>query len=124
VAVVTVRRSNTILYSARWEETVAFYRTTLALPVEFENDWFVEFAIGPGVSVSVADAERATIAPGHGAGITLSFQVDDLDELRSELLGAGIDVGRVSRRWGAPVVYLRDPSGNRLEFWARPGGLG
>lgn len=121
---VKLRRSNTILYSDRWDDTVAFYRTTLALPVEFENDWFVEFAVGPGVSVSVADAERATIPPGHGAGITLGFQVDDLGELRSELLRSGVEVGEASRRFGADVVYLRDPSGNRLEFWARPGGPG
>lgn len=118
-----VRRSNTILYTDRWVEMVAFYRDTLELSVEFENEWFVEFAAGPGTFLSAADAERSTIAAGRGAGITLSLQVDDVHEVRSELLHAGVEVGEVGQRWEADVLDVRDPSGNRLEFWTcRAGG--
>lgn len=117
-------RSNTILYSDRWVETVAFYRERLGLAVEFENDWFVEFSVAPGAFVSVADASRATVAPGRGAGVTLSLQVDDVHQLRADLLRSGGEVGDVGRRWGADVLYLHDPSGNRVEFWVRPGGPG
>ena len=97
---------------------VAFYRETLALRVDFENEWFVEFAVGPGTFVSVADAGRATIPPGRGAGITLSLQVDDVHDVRSELLRRGAEVTQVVIRWGAEVLDVRDPAGNRLEFWA------
>jgi catechol 2,3-dioxygenase-like lactoylglutathione lyase family enzyme len=115
--VVTVRRSNTILYTDRWVEMVAFYRDTLELSVELENEWFVEFAAGPGAFVSVADAERSTIAAGRGGGITLSLKVDDVHEVRSELFQAGLEVGEVGQRWEADVLDVHDPSGNRLEFW-------
>ncbi len=117
---VAVSRSNTILYTDRWAETVAFYRSTLGWPVEFENEWFVEFAIGPGSYVSVADARRATIDPGHGAGITLSLQVEDVQAVRAEVVRAGVDAPEIGQRWGADVLDIHDPSGNRLEFWARP----
>lgn len=113
-----VRRSNTILYTDRWLESVAFYRTTLGLPVAFENDWFVEFGVGSDAFVSVADAARSSVAAGSGDGITLGLQVDDVQLVRSHLLGAGAEVGEVLRRWGADVLYVHDPAGNRLEFWS------
>lgn len=112
-----MRRSNTILYSDRWTEMVAFYRGVLALRVEFENDWFVEFAVGPDAFVSIANAARSTIPSGTGAGLTLSWRVADVYEVRSDLLRLGVDVGEVGTRWGAEVVDVFDPAGNRLEFW-------
>jgi catechol 2,3-dioxygenase-like lactoylglutathione lyase family enzyme len=118
VLVVTVRRANTILYTDRWADTVAFYRDTLCWPVGADNGWFVEFAVGPGAFVSVADARRSTIAAGHGAGITLSLQVEDVQAVRTELLRAGVEVEETKMRWGASVLDVHDPSGNRLEFWA------
>ena len=118
VPVVMTRRSNTILYTDRWAETVAFYRDSLSLMVGFENDWFVEFALGSDSFVSVADAARASIPPGRGDGITLSLQVDDVHTVRSDLRAVGVEVGEVGARWGADVLDVHDPSGNRLEFWA------
>ena len=115
---VTVRRSNTILYTDRWADTVAFYRDSLSLTIAFENDWFVEFALGAGSFVSVADAARSSIAPGRGDGITLSLQVDDVYAVRSDLVRAGVETGEAGVRWGADVVDLHDPSGNRVELWA------
>ncbi len=115
---VTVRRSNTILYTDRWAETVAFYRESLSLAVVFENDWFVEFALGPTSFVSVADASRSSIAPGRGDGITLSLQVEDVHVVRADLLRAGVEVAEIGVRWGAEVLDVRDPAGNRVEFWA------
>lgn len=117
VAVVTVRRANTILYTDRWAETVAFYRDTLGLRISFENEWFVELEAG-GAFVSVADARRSSVAPGEGAGITLSLQVDDVHEARAELAQAEVAVGDVGLRWGADVLDLYDPVGNRVELWS------
>ena len=114
----TVRRSNTILYTDRWAETVAFYRESLSLAVVFENDWFVEFALGPTSFVSVADASRSSIAPGRGDGITLSLQVEDVHVVRADLLRAGVEVAEIGVRWGTEVLDVRDPAGNRVEFWA------
>lgn len=115
---VEVGRANTILYTDAWVEMVRFYRDTMALEVEFENDWFVELNVSPGTYVSVADASRTTIAPGDGAGLTLSWQVDDVYEARSGLLRRGATVGEVAVRWGAEVLDIHDPAGNRIELWS------
>lgn len=115
---VTVRRANTILYTDRWDEMVSFYGDVLGFALEFDNEWFVEFAAGPGSFVSIAHAERTSIRPGRGDGVTLSLQVDDVHEVRSDLLGRGVDVGAVGSRWGADVLDVHDPAGNRLEFWS------
>ncbi len=112
-----VERSNTVLYCARWPETVAFYRGLLGGAVTFQNDWFVEFAIGDGSHISVADAGRATIAPSGGAGITLSWKVADVESTRLILIDAGIAVSPVATRFGASVVDLFDPDGHRVELW-------
>lgn len=116
---VRVERANTIVYCDRWEQTVAFYRALLGDVVVFENDWFVELAVGGGSSLSVADASRATIASSGGAGITLSWEVADVAAERERLLGRGFEVSVVRRRFGSPVVDLRDPEGHRIELWSR-----
>lgn len=113
-----VERSNTILYCARWNETVAFYRGLLGGAVEFENEWFVELAVGDGSFLSIADAARATIAPAGGAGITISWRVTDVEATRLLLLDVGIAVTPVMTRFGAKVVDLFDPEGHRVELWS------
>jgi hypothetical protein len=88
------------------------------LAVSFENDWFVEFEVAPASFVSIADAARSSITPGDGRGITLSWQVTDVVATSRELRAVGVDVGPVRRRFGAPVVDLFDPAGNRIELWS------
>lgn len=110
-------RSNTILYCDRWTDTVAFYRSVLGLAVALERDWFIEFTLHDGAFLSVADAQRATVPAGNGAGITLSWQVDELATLRDVLIERGAEPMPIQPRWGADSFTVLDPSGNRLEFW-------
>jgi len=112
-----VGRVNTILYCARWAETVGFYRHVLGLGSVFENDWFVEFEMAVGASVSVADASRASVGSIGGTGITISVRVDDLRATHHRLTQAGAPTTDVSHRFGAEVFDVEDPEGNRLEFW-------
>lgn len=110
--------SNTILYCSRWPETVDFYRRVLGLPVNAEKDWFVEFRLTAHSFVSIANAERATIDSSAGQGITLTLQVEDIDEIHSRLAEAGAEIGSVKRHpWGSVGFFCRDPEGYRLEFW-------
>lgn len=114
-----VVRANVILYCERFADTVAFHRALLGdAAVTFENDWFVELAVGDGSSLSIAHAARATIAPAGGAGITLSWQVDDVRAVRAALIDAGVEVSDVRHRFGSPVVDLFDPEGHRIELWS------
>ncbi len=112
-----IERTNTILYCRNWTETVAFYRDVFAFRSTFANEWFVEFAIGDGSHLSIANADRATIAPAGGDGITLSWQVADLDAARHDVGDRGARPGAIHNRWGTRAVHLRDPEGHRIELW-------
>jgi catechol 2,3-dioxygenase-like lactoylglutathione lyase family enzyme len=115
----TPQTANTILYCQAWVETVAFYRDYLGLPITFASEWFVEFALTDTARLSVADERRATIKSSHGAGITLTFQVNDADEIWAEFQKAGLQPTPCrTHAWGARTFYLRDPEGHRLEVWS------
>lgn len=117
-----VTRSNTMLYCADWSATVAFYRDVIGLESTHENAWMVEFRLHDGAHLSVADAGRTSIAANHGAGITLSWRVDDLDGSCSHLATHDVATSAPSRRMGARAVFAHDPEGNRIEFWEAENG--
>ncbi len=108
---------NTILYCRQWQQTVAFYRDGLALPVLTERDWFVEFELNGGARLSIADETRASVKSSGGQGLTLSLKVNDLHERHRILQRAELDPGPIKPLWGSEVFYLFDPEGNRIEFW-------
>lgn len=115
---IALTRANTILYCQNWEETVHFYRQLLCFPVAFENDWFVEFHLVGSNYLSIAQAARATIAAVAGQGVTLTWQVEDLEGVERFLHSQGIATTPIRRKWNARVLYCYDPEGHRLEFWA------
>jgi predicted enzyme related to lactoylglutathione lyase len=117
-SLLAIDRTNTVLYCERWTETVAFYQSVLRLSIAFHNDWFVEFQLTPSSFLSIADTSRATVAAVRGQGITLTWQVSDLDHARNVLKASGIDVTDIRRRWGANVFYCHDPEGHRIELWS------
>ena len=110
--------SNTIIYVDPWTETVAFYRDVIGLTSSFENDWFVEFGLVGHGRLSVAHAARSTIAAGNGAGITLSWQVPDVDAACEHLARNGVTSTPIVTRWGGATTFFHDPAGNRIEFWS------
>jgi catechol 2,3-dioxygenase-like lactoylglutathione lyase family enzyme len=114
---VGILRSNTLLYCSSWQETVAYYRDLLGLPVAHGRKGFVEFRLGEGAFLTVADASLTSMQPSGGRGITLSLKVGDLDRVRGVLAGRGVAVSEVLTAWGARVFHCRDPEGHRIEFW-------
>lgn len=117
VAGVDVRGANFILYCDRWRVTVDFYREVLGLTETFSNEWFVEFRLGGGASVSIADAGRTSISPVRGQGMTLSIEVPDLDATRRTLDHRGAEPSPTVIRFGSRVFDVHDPEGHRIEFW-------
>jgi predicted enzyme related to lactoylglutathione lyase len=115
---VKIKSTNTILYCTNWEQTVEFYRTGLKLPVLSSTEWFVEFKLNAMSRISVADEARTSIRSSSGNGITVSLQVDDIEQTRTELMEAGIATTPIKEVWGSKVIYIHDPEGNRLEFWS------
>lgn len=121
-SLITLKRSNTILYCCRWAETVCFYKTQMCLPVSFENEWFVEFQLTPTSFLSIANAARATIAAVQGQGVTLTWQVNDIKSVKQQLAEQQITTTAIQRKWGALAFYCTDPEGHRLEFWTDENG--
>jgi len=113
-----IKTVNTILYCKKWEETVCFYRECLSLPISFSTDWFVEFCLSTTSRLSVVDEKRASIKSCNGKGITLSLEVENIDNTWGIFEKAGINPTTIKRhQWDAFVFYLFDPEGHRLEIW-------
>ena len=119
---IAFQRTNTILYCRHWVETVNFYKTKICLPVAFENDWFVEFQLADASFLSIANSERATISDVQGQGVTLTWEVTDLERIKEHLETQGIATTPIRRKWNAWVCYCQDPEGHRLEFWTTDNG--
>lgn len=115
-----ISAGNTIIYCAHWPVMVAFYRDCLGLrPTFAKDDWFIELKVCDGCHVSLAAAERCTIPAAAGQGLTLSWQVADLHGWHKQLLHNGAAPAPItSHSWRAPYFYVRDPEGNRIEFWS------
>ncbi len=109
---------NTILYCKRWEQTVKFYRDRLGLPVNFSNNWFVEFCLTDGSRLSIADESRASIKSCGGMGITLSLETDAIETVWADFAKSGLEPTEIKEHpWGARVFYFYDPEGHRIEIW-------
>ena len=113
-----IKTSNTILYCKKWQETVTFYAETLQLDIHFSNAWFVEFWINASARLSIANEAHASIPSAAGKGVTIAFQVEDLQLIHTRLIEAGSQPTAIKVRWGSHVFYVHDPEGNRVEFWA------
>ncbi len=113
-----VIRVNTILYCEKWADTVDFYTTGLQLPATVSLDWFMEFKLTDTACLSIANVSRTTRNSSRGEGHLITFQVTDLEKTRNRLCRNGLAPSPIeSHTWGAAVMYLTDPEGNRLEFW-------
>jgi predicted enzyme related to lactoylglutathione lyase len=114
-----IKTANTILYCRKWKETVIFYKTRLRLQVTTSNEWFVEFKLNEASRLSIADEARTSIDSSDGKGITITLEVDDIETTHLYLKEVGLNPTPIKdHAWGARVIYIYDPEGNRLEFWS------
>ena len=114
-----IKTANTILYCRKWKETVVFYKTQLKLQVTTSNEWFVEFKLNDASRLSIADEARSSMDSNDGKGITITLEVDDIETIRLYLNEVGLNPTPIKEHaWGARVIHIYDPEGNRLEFWA------
>ena len=113
-----IKTANTILYCAKWEETVRFYRDYLNLAVTFSTDWFVEFHVSTTTRISIADEKRARTNSAKGKGVTLSLEVENVDHAWREADKACLQPSSITQHpWDALVFYIFDPEGHRVEIW-------
>ncbi len=110
---------NIILYCKKWCETIEFYKNKLKFEVTDSYDWFTEFKLNEFACLSVANEERASVKSSRGKGLTITMKVDAIEEIHSFLRQAGLNPGPIKEHpWGAKVIHIYDPEGNRLEFWS------
>ncbi len=113
-----IKTTNTILYCHKWEQVLAFYKTKLGLEINFSNEWFVEFKLTEQSYLSVADESVTSIKSSQGHGITITLEVEDIEDFFVFLKKSGCNPSPIkAHAWGATVIYVFDPEGNRLEFW-------
>ncbi len=124
VVPVGLKTVNTILYCKEWKKTDRFYRECLGLPVHFSTSWFVEFFLTATSRLSIADEKKASIKSCGGSGITIAFEVDDIETNYHSLLKMELRPSAIRQHlWNARVFYLFDPEGHRIEFWQRTATL-
>lgn len=100
------------------DRAVAFYRDTLELSVEKQQDQWSEVDAN-GVRIGLNAHEETHT---HGGGAVISFQPDgDLESEVSRLREAGVDfTGEISDHpWGR-IVPFKDTEGNDLQLYAPP----
>ncbi len=112
-----IKRSNTILYCRNWEATVKFYCDVLNFEINHQTDWFVEFQLVGDTYLSIANVEYASIKSVGGDGITLSWQVEDVESVYHLLNKLGVKTSQIKRIWGVKAFYFFDPEGHRVELW-------
>jgi len=123
-----MRFSGVCLVTSDVPRLVAFYRLLLQQEPE-GDDTHAEFALeGGGLGISTLQG-RGEMPPGcmakAGTGTcVLMLQVDDCDAEYHRLAAAGVPVVKTPATypWGARSAWFRDPDGNIVDVYSRPGG--
>ncbi len=111
----TVKRIVANIACFRPESAKAFYGEVLGMDVVMDHGWITTFATDASTTPQVSIATEG----GSGTPVPdLSLEVDNLDELHSRMLEAGIAIeyGPVSEPWGVRRFYVRDPFGRLLNI--------
>ena len=104
-------------------ETAAFYVQHFGFTVTFEADWYVSMRhnTAPQYELAVVDYTHASVpeAGQHAvAGLTLNFEVDDVDTVYERVIkGAHLPVLRDirSEAWGQRHFITADPNGVMID---------
>ncbi len=109
---------------------VAFYEQLTGQHAERPAPVFAQFT-GPGATLAIAST--ATVAmlggaltPATNRSVFIEFEVDDVDGRFAQLRPEPEDVvlGPTTMPWGNRSALLRDPDGNVVNLFSRPGSDG
>lgn len=113
----TVKRIVANIECSRPMDARSFYGDILGLEVVMDHGWIVTFASDGKPTAQVSFASEG----GSGTPVPdLSVEVDNLDEVHTRMLEAGIAIeyGPASEPWGVRRFYVRDPFGRLLNILA------
>ena len=113
----------------RFDETVAFYRDVMGIPIRADAGVYVAFDAG-GFELGIygrdmmADIVDSIVREpaANGDGLLINLEVDDLETAMTRLTEKGVTFeteAHAQPDWGMRVVHLRDPEGNLIEMYER-----
>ena len=106
-----------------YEEMKKFYRSTLGLPLNFEEERkdFIQFKVGPSKTyLALLDTKKTGMT--RRSGFVPTFEVQDLDKFIQSMKKKGVKVGRrIAEGDHVRLVDFFDPNGNLLQAfeWKR-----
>jgi len=103
------------------EESIAFYRDGLGLPL-VSRDHVARFNLD-GVLVELVPLPPGSVVPGSG-NARLCFAVSDLKETLDRLHARGIGTSDIKNKKGGKIAFFRDPDGNELSLWEQEAAEG
>jgi catechol 2,3-dioxygenase-like lactoylglutathione lyase family enzyme len=101
-------------YVTDMEESIAFYRDTLGLPL-VSHDYVARFELD-GVLIELVRLPPGSVVPGSG-NARLCFSVESLQETLEQMHARGIATSDIRNKKGGKLAYFRDPDGNELCLW-------
>ena len=112
-----------------FDDTVAFYRDVLGIPIRADAGVYVAFDAG-GFELGIYGREKMAGIVGSMSqepsatndGLLINLEVEDLEATMSTLSARGVTFETEAHdqpEWGMRVVHLRDPEGNLIELYER-----
>ena len=101
-------------YVTDLEESIAFYRDTLGLPL-ISNDYVARFHLD-GALVELVRRPPGSVVRGNG-NARLCFSVENLDETLKQIRARGIATSEIQSKKGGRLAFFRDPDDNELCLW-------
>jgi catechol 2,3-dioxygenase-like lactoylglutathione lyase family enzyme len=117
-----------VLRVADLDRAVRFYCEVLGCTEErrVASIPLVQLRAGASLIDLVPAAGAPEVAGGNMDHFALRIDPFDEGALRAHLVGHGVEVGEVARRYGAegqgPSLYIQDPDGNTVELKGPPDG--
>jgi len=105
------------LWVNKFEETISFYKNILELPVESEDENFIQFNTA-GTKLFIHRSMSGIEEPLRKDVLEIHFDVNDVDKVYKELESRGVEFESVPKNmpWGTRVVAFKDPEGFTVEL--------
>lgn len=123
-----LRKSIPAIFPTDLEESKRFYRDVLGFVIEGEDDGVVELRSGAltmwlhaGDAIDDQDFKAQLDDHKRGIGVTLCFEVDDVDKYYERLVEkaqAPLEQEPESKPWGIRRFTVRDPDGYHVQLFS------
>jgi catechol 2,3-dioxygenase-like lactoylglutathione lyase family enzyme len=101
-------------YVTDMEQSIAFYRDTLGLPL-VSQEYVAQFDLD-GVMIELVPLPPGSVVPGSG-NARLCFSVANLRETVEQLHSRGVATSKIKDKQDGRLAFFRDPDGNELCLW-------